>query len=577
MKKILTKKNIIISIAIILISCMILSFNSTHRRSDTEFNQSSDIYITEVSDVQTQNLSTLCKVWGFVKYRHPSITDGTINWDAELFRVMPLVLQAKDTTENSKVIFDWINQFEFEVPASQVELNGYSNFEVLLEPDLAWIYDTDLIGADCSEYLVSLSKLIVNNVSDGYATLDSGIFVNLDSEYPYYNMSYDDSGLKLLGLFRYWNTMEYFFPYKNLMDEDWNLVLDQMIPKFVNGDDRETYLLAISQLSTYINDSHGYVIDNDIIEYFGVNHPSIEFENIDNQIVVSEVSDSFETTLKLGDIILSVDGVTIEDRLEECFKYLSVSSDDKFLSIFSRYLLASNKDLVEYKVLRDGQTISLDVAYYDFQVSISGETKSQLIKNNKIGYINPSLIMSGDIVKIMSEFKDTEGIIVDLRYYPSSEITYTLAEYLIPQPTVFAKIGFSNLSNPGQFLLSHDVSSGNGFLDDMTNIEIYQNDVILLINEESASQPEYATMSLSNAPNATILGTPSNGADGDVVKITLPGAVSAYMSGLSILHPDRTQTQRVGIQPDIYFQPTIEGIKQGKDELLDKAISLILE
>ena len=37
------------------------------------------------------------------------------------------------------------------------------------------------------------------------------------------------------------------------------------------------------------------------------------------------------------------------------------------------------------------------------------------------------------------------------------------------------------------------------------------------------------------------------------------------------------QTQRVGLAPDIEVHPTIEGIKEGRDELMEAAIAYIQE
>jgi C-terminal processing protease CtpA/Prc len=42
-------------------------------------------------------------------------------------------------------------------------------------------------------------------------------------------------------------------------------------------------------------------------------------------------------------------------------------------------------------------------------------------------------------------------------------------------------------------------------------------------------------------------------------------------------YPDGKETQRVGIVPDIEVLPTINGIKTGKDELLEKAVDFILK
>jgi C-terminal processing protease CtpA/Prc len=47
------------------------------------------------------------------------------------------------------------------------------------------------------------------------------------------------------------------------------------------------------------------------------------------------------------------------------------------------------------------------------------------------------------------------------------------------------------------------------------------------------------------------------------------------ISGIGVYYPDGTETQRVGIVPDIEIRPTIGGIRNGKDELLEKAIELI--
>ena len=54
------------------------------------------------------------------------------------------------------------------------------------------------------------------------------------------------------------------------------------------------------------------------------------------------------------------------------------------------------------------------------------------------------------------------------------------------------------------------------------------------------------------------------------------GFVSETMiTGIGVYYPDGTETQRVGIIPDIEVKPTIEGVKAGRDELLEKAMEVI--
>jgi len=73
--------------------------------------------------------------------------------------------------------------------------------------------------------------------------------------------------------------------------------------------------------------------------------------------------------------------------------------------------------------------------------------------------------------------------------------------------------------------------------------------------------------------NSIKIGSTTSGADGNVSTIDLPGNITMYFTGLGTYYPDGTQTQRVGIIPDIEVKPTIEGIRNGIDEVLEFALS----
>ena len=76
-------------------------------------------------------------------------------------------------------------------------------------------------------------------------------------------------------------------------------------------------------------------------------------------------------------------------------------------------------------------------------------------------------------------------------------------------------------------------------------------------------------------PNASIVGSTTAGADGNVSQIVLPGGITTMISGIGVYYPNGRETQRIGIVPDIEVKPTIEGIKEGRDEVLEKAIDVI--
>ncbi len=102
---------------------------------------------------------------------------------------------------------------------------------------------------------------------------------------------------------------------------------------------------------------------------------------------------------------------------------------------------------------------------------------------------------------------------------------------------------------------------------------IYDGRIIILVNEETQSQAEYSCMVIQAAhKNTIIMGSQTAGADGDVTGISIPGGIQTAFSGHGIHYPDGRPTQGIGIVPDIKISPTIKGIKEGKDEVLERAI-----
>jgi C-terminal processing protease CtpA/Prc len=82
-------------------------------------------------------------------------------------------------------------------------------------------------------------------------------------------------------------------------------------------------------------------------------------------------------------------------------------------------------------------------------------------------------------------------------------------------------------------------------------------------------------MAYQKAPNVTVIGSTTAGADGNVSFFYLPGGIKTCITGIGVYYPDGTETQRVGIVPDIVVKPTIQGIREGRDELVEKAIEII--
>lgn len=569
MKNSRVKKLIPIIIVIFIIIALILSVGNK-RDFDNEFDNGSNIKVENLSKNQIENLKKLCKVWGLVKYYHPEVVSGSVNWDYELFRVTPDILAAKNSNDTDKILYDWIAKLG---KVEEKEENDKDK-EIMLERDLAWIKDEKYIGKELSNLLIKISNTNISKRAKAYVTYAKGSdFSDFKNEKAYDNMKYDDSGYKLLSLFRYWNIVEYYYPYKDIIEENWDSVLTGFIPKFIETKDELEYKLAIAELTTKIHDPHAVVSDTKgtLAKYRGDKYAPIEFGLIENQIVITNVLPKYkkECKLKAGDIVLKINDKDILEVIKEKSKYASLSKKTAIANTLKYDLFASSEDSMNLTIKRDNQEITQNVKCYSDTDMFDIEEDSHKLLDGDIGYINPGELAEGEIDKIMDKFMDTKGLIVDLRYYPSDFIVYSLGEYLMPKEVTFAKVSVANQSVPGEFILDEDLKVGSN------NKDYYKGKVTILMNELSQSQSEFTVMSLRNAPNAKVIGSDSIGTDGNVADFSLPGGVTTLITGIGIYNPDKSQTQRVGIKPDIYIEPTIQGIKEGRDEILEKAIEVI--
>ncbi|MDO5302797.1 MAG: S41 family peptidase [Clostridia bacterium] len=588
------------------------------RLIDQEFKQGSGIKINVLTDVQTQNLYCLAKVWGYVKYRHPMITSGKVNWDAELFRVMPKVLKAKNHAEAQTAIQAWLNHFPLQKPTDKRKDENIAATpkakKAAWKTDSSWISNTSFLGQGVSSYLTGLSKLQMKDYEQGYVGLAEGdtLDVSMDCAFSE-SMEYDDAGVRLLSLFRYWNIITYFYPYQNLMEDDWDQVLVEKIPELALGKDQLSYTLSMANLTTYLHDSHAFFWDKWKVynHYFGSYIPLFRVENLDGKIVVIE--NTQESIIKLGDEILAINGVPIEKKLKECRKYVSLSNDEKFSQSFEPYLLNSDKKNTVYQVLRDGKELDVEVEciYDEFNsrhLKPLCKQESGFLENGKVGFLNMEELEIEDVDRWMKKFSDCEGIVVDFRYGgPAYFAVYTLAEYFVPEPMLFDKFYASSPTESGTFYKCFEQTSGNGFVktwfadneesfSDKMNLskllnngmlntllgkgkerQFYDGKVVVLVGERTISKYETAVMSLQNGPNVSLVGETSPGCNGDIIKISLPGNLETYFSGYAITYPDGKQLQRVGIKPDVEVKMTTEGLVAGKDEPLEYASKMIVE
>ena len=533
---------------------------------DKEFDEGSKFSLTQADTQQVKRLTKLAKIWGFLKYYHPQVASGDIHWDYELFRMLPSI----QNSHFDEALAEWLTSMDNTDAATRDP-----NFsDAKLHPDIDWVSDTSwLNSAALGQELIKV-KNSERKAANYYISLAPGVGNPVFQEAPYPNMAWNDTGYRLLALFRYWNMIEYFFPYKHLIGRDWNEVLTEYIPKIIVADDELSYKLTLLRLIGEIHDTHANIWQQDeaFSHFYGTRILPIAVDFVENKPVVVKLFDRLNGNhnIEVGDVITKINGEDVAQVIAEKIQYCPASNEPTQLRDVARRLLRTNEDSITITFEKQNGSVTNTVRTADVDNVNFWQTdvNSHIIEND-IGYVYPGTLEEGEIDEIMQTFSDKKGIIIDLRCYPSDFIVFSMGKYLMPEPKAFVKFTSGSLDNPGLFSFTEPLTVGEH------NGDYYKGKIIILINEKTQSQAEYTTMALRVAPQATVIGSTTAGADGNVSTILLPGNIRTMISGIGVYYPDGTETQRVGIVPDIEVKPTIAGIREGRDEVLEKAIRLI--
>ncbi len=551
--------------------------------TDKEFDGGSRISLSSLTGTQIKNLATLAKVWGFLKYHHPAITSGQRHWDYDLFRVLPAVLAAADSVAANDAISAWIaNLGEVEpcAPCARLETS-----DLHLRPNLDWISDEALLGAGLSQTL----KDIYQNRTPArqfYVSLSSSpVF---EHELVYETLELPDAGYQLLALFRFWNMVQYFYPYRDVMADDpaaspnyWSEVLEQSIPGIALAKDRLAYNRELMKFIVKINDTHANLWTSLAMRPpVGSCQLPVDVRFVEGVPLVfryTSASAGPDSGLEPGDIIERLDGIAVSELISQWRPYYADSNEAARLRDIGRYMTRGACGPVEVVVQRGDTSLTVSatrVATSTLDLSVSaahdlpGATFQKLSAD--VAYVKLSSMAVARVPSSITSAAGTKGLIIDIRNYPLAFVVFALGSRLVPTMSDFAAFTGGDLSNPGAF----HWRAGDLIKPVQPR---YQGKVVILVDEVTQSQAEYTAMAFRAAPGAIVIGSTTAGADGNVSTVPLPGNLGSYISGTGVFYPDQRPTQRVGIVPDIEVKPTIEGIRAGRDELIEEAIRQITQ
>lgn len=531
------------------------------------------------------------KTWNFIKYYHPDLASGKINADS-LFLVNVKNISAQDDFNSitEKLTSKLNKKFTASAPAetSREVLSKNQNFD--------WFQKNRKVSSENKDLLNTIYKHRYN-----FENLPKGKLVSDEKKYPFPKTENLPIEYRLLALAKIQGIVDYLFPHKYIMDKGFEEFFKNSLDENSKINSRKDFEILLAKFASKLKDSHAFSFYKQLNYKKDIFHGNylapFDFQIVDDHILVTHLifpEICSKAQINIGDKITSINGKSIPQIIKEKGELLSTSNNEKLVYVLSKYEnnLIWPDDLsqksIEVKSGKSNKRFStkidmVDISNkekYDFIVTYL-QDKIQKRENRKIvhddvayfkinhtyQFINKVSNDKMDAVmdSILVDASKKKAIVFDMRAYPDwgGFVHHYVYKYFSPVENYFYKYYAPNLKNIGTFFYLEDRAHYFPEIKDKKTYQ-YQGKVFILVNPESQSASEWYTMSLQNIfPQSLTIGQQSAGADGDLVKVNLPGDYLLEFTGNGIFYPDNSQTQQIGIRIN-------ELIKYKDQDFLDK-------
>jgi C-terminal processing protease CtpA/Prc len=379
-----------------------------------------------------------------------------------------------------------------------------------------------------------------------------------------------DRATRLADVALAWSLLTHFYPYFDVVHTDWPAALDAALRSAATDADGDAFRATLQRLTVALHDGHGFVRVSSGAQ---LQTHDVHFDWAEGRVLVTAVGDAAAASgLKFGDEVLAVDGVPVQTALAERSTRISGATTQVIRKRALDRLLDGDPDSRAklHVSAADGTTRDVNLLRMS-KVEVKPKAIDSIADvSTGVMYIDLARITDSSFDTAMPRLQHAKVVIFDMRGYPRvtvpkkifSHFTDTLLyspRYLIPVTTLpnHQRVGFI------------DVASTVAPVSPRLTARM-----IILSGGAAVSAAESTLGVFEENRLGDIVGEPSAGTNGVINSFRLSGGNSVNFTGMLVQKRDGTPHHGVGIIPTVPTSPTVAGIRAGRDEVLERAVSL---
>lgn len=495
---------------------------------------------------------------------------------------------------------DQLTYFEYNdnrIPPAKFSIENYNALNVLrIEEDSSDLIFTRGYFKEMKDVNLEFPKYIIYKDFNGYNVviprvlyvkdcqttpiLDIDKVNKLNKEVKKINID-DDTELynRLAAVVMFWNNLEHFYPYWDYIEKDIDdaliskdgqseyrrKLLENSIIETLKSKDLVDLNIVINRICSVIKDGHS-----------GIMNKEINLQALPVYIILVEdkwiVKTSKTKEVPVGSELIMIEGKNAAKQLDEvAHLYIKASPQHTNALLFSNYIRSFKQDKINLKFRYNNEIIDF---IFDRNNDYSKPCASESVKEYDNGTIyldiNHGKLNDADIEELLPKLLKAKNIILDVRSYPG--IGLSLLQHLQTKPCPWSNKNIDITLNP-HGNNDYSIPYLQNHLKQPKEPHINAN-VIALSSRHSISYCESFISYLKYNNLAKIVGEQTAGTTGDVVPGMYPCKSKIPFTGLRVVNPDGSQFHGVGIIPDLEVKLTVQGILDGRDEVLEAALKL---
>ena len=342
----------------------------------------------------------------------------------------------------------------------------------------------------------------------------------------------------------------------------WNIIKTEHVDQPVS--DQDLYYGALEGVASSVNDPYTIFLDPEQTTKFEENING-EFEGIGAEIgmqegqlvVIAPLSDSpaEHAGLESNDAIMQIDAQdTFDISIDEAVSLIrGPKGSEVVLTIFR----SGSDDVQDITIVRD----VIEIPTIDSRIEEHGDKKIGIVE---LTHFNTGV--SSEFIEVSNELlrKGVDGIVLDMRNNPGG-----LLNESIEVASQFIGSGVIVLERLTDGTMEEYEATGQAIFSDSP-------EVVVLINQGSASASEIVAGALQDHDRATVIGTQSFGKGSVQDYRTFENGSSLKITVAEWLTPNNNNINNVGIAPDIEVELTREDRDAEHDPQMDRAVEELL-